>query len=115
MVSPRPGLTARGGAGGATSSRSSRVTAARSCMRGPRWSCRNRSLPIDWIGSPLYPRHPPDDCGRDACVWYRYKHAAGIREGHWRRYGLERGGLERGGLERGGLERGGLERDGLER
>jgi hypothetical protein len=53
-------------------------------------SFMNESLPIRWIGYPLYPSDPPDDYGRDPCTWYWYKDPADIPERHWKRYGLER-------------------------
>jgi len=53
-------------------------------------SFMNESLPIRWIGYPLYPSDPPDDYDRDPCTWYWYKDPADIPERHWRRYGLER-------------------------
>ena len=53
-------------------------------------SFMNESLPIRWIGYPLYPSDPPEDYGRDPCTWYWYKDPADIPERHWRRYGLER-------------------------
>ena len=41
-------------------------------------SFMNESLPIRWIGYPLYPSDPPDDFGRDPCTWYWYKDPADI-------------------------------------
>lgn len=54
-------------------------------------SFMNESLPIRWIGYPLYPSDPPDDYGRDPCTWYWYKDPADIPARHWSRYGLARG------------------------
>jgi hypothetical protein len=53
-------------------------------------SFMNESLPIRWIGYPLYPSDPPDDYGRDPCTWYWYKDPADIPERHWARYGMAR-------------------------
>ena len=50
----------------------------------------NESLPIRWIGYPLYPSDPPDDFDRDPCTWYWYKDPADIPDRHWERYGLDR-------------------------
>jgi hypothetical protein len=33
----------------------------------------NELLPLRWIGSALYPSHPPGDYQQDPCVWYWYK------------------------------------------
>ena len=55
-------------------------------------SFMNESLPIRWIGYPLYPSDPPDDFGRDPCTWYWYKDPADIPERHWTRYGVARDG-----------------------
>ena len=74
--------------------------------RGPRWSygregfplycthCAfmNETLPIRWIGHPVYPSDPPEDFDRDPCTWYWYKDPADIPERHFSRHGLERGG-----------------------
>ncbi len=49
----------------------------------------NESLPIKWIGYPLYPSDPADDFGRDPCTWYWYKGPADIPNRHWERYGSE--------------------------
>ncbi len=50
----------------------------------------NETLPIRWIGHPVYPSDPPDDFDRDPCTWYWYKDPADIPERHWERYGLRR-------------------------
>jgi hypothetical protein len=55
-------------------------------------SFMNESLPIKWIGYPLYPSDPPDDFGREPCTWYWYKDPADIPDRHWERYGLTRDG-----------------------
>jgi len=54
----------------------------------------NESLPIRWIGYPLYPSDPPDDFGRDPCTWYWYKDPADIPHRHWARYGLSPDGAQ---------------------
>ncbi len=54
-------------------------------------SFMNESLPIRWIGYPLYPSDPPEDFHSDPCTWYWYKDPADIPDRHWERYGLERG------------------------
>jgi len=51
-------------------------------------SFMNESLPIRWIGYPLYPSDPPDDYDRDPCTWYWYKDPSRIPQRHWDRYGL---------------------------
>ena len=53
-------------------------------------SFMNESLPIRWIGYPLYPSDPPDDFHSDPCTWYWYKDPADIPARHWERYGLAR-------------------------
>ena len=50
----------------------------------------NETLPIRWIGYPVYPSDPPEDFDRDPCTWYWYKDPADIPDRHWERYGLER-------------------------
>ena len=50
----------------------------------------NEMLPIQWIGYPIYPSHPPGDYDHDPCVWHWYKDPADIPAEHWSRYGLER-------------------------
>jgi hypothetical protein len=50
----------------------------------------NEVQPIEWIGFPIYPSDPPDDYGRDPCVWYWYKDPAAIPARHWERYGLRK-------------------------
>jgi hypothetical protein len=50
----------------------------------------NETLPIRWIGYPVYPSDPPEDFDRDPCVWYWYKDPSDIPDRHWDRYGLER-------------------------
>ena len=50
----------------------------------------NETLPIRWIGYPVYPSDPPEDFDRDPCVWYWYKDPADIPDRHWARHGLER-------------------------
>jgi hypothetical protein len=50
----------------------------------------NESLPIRWLGMPLYPSHPPGDYDHDPCVWHWYKDPADIPAEHWERYGLEK-------------------------
>ena len=50
----------------------------------------NESLPIQWLGLPLYPSHPPDDYDHDPCVWHWYKDPADIPAEHWERYGLQK-------------------------
>jgi hypothetical protein len=47
----------------------------------------NESLPIEWIGHPLYPSHPPTDYSSDPCVWHWYKDPADIPAEYWERYG----------------------------
>jgi hypothetical protein len=51
----------------------------------------NESLPIRWIGDPVYPSDPPADFDRDPCTWYWYKDPADIPDRHWERHGLARG------------------------
>ena len=48
----------------------------------------NESLPLRWIGYPVYPSDPPEDFDRDPCTWYWYKDPADIPERHSARYGL---------------------------
>ena len=55
----------------------------------------NETLPIRWIGYPVYPSDPPDDFDRDPCTWYWYKDPADIPDRHFDRYGL---GAADGGL-----------------
>jgi hypothetical protein len=50
----------------------------------------NETLPIRWIGHPVYPSDPPEDFDRDPCTWYWYKDPADIPDRHWSRYGLDR-------------------------
>ena len=50
----------------------------------------NESLPIEWIGHPLYPSHPPGDYSTDPCVWHWYKDPADIPARHWERYGMSK-------------------------
>ena len=50
-------------------------------------SFMNESLPIKWIGYPLYPSDPPEDYSTDPCTWYWYKDRDAIPERHWKRYG----------------------------
>ena len=50
----------------------------------------NETLPIRWIGYPVYPSDPPEDFDRDPCVWHWYKDPADIPDRHWARHGLER-------------------------
>jgi hypothetical protein len=50
----------------------------------------NEIGPINWIGYPVYPSHPPEDFERDPCVWHWYKDPADIPDQHWERYGLDR-------------------------
>jgi hypothetical protein len=50
----------------------------------------NEMLPIQWIGYPVYPSHPPGDFDHDPCTWYWYKDPADIPDEHWERYGLAR-------------------------
>jgi hypothetical protein len=50
----------------------------------------NETLPIRWIGHPVYPSDPPEDFDRDPCTWYWYKDPADIPERHFSRHGLER-------------------------
>lgn len=47
----------------------------------------NESLPLKWIGMPVYPSHPPQDFDRDPCVWHWYKDPADIPATYWERYG----------------------------
>ena len=49
----------------------------------------NETLPIRWIGHPVYPSDPPEDFDRDPCTWYWYKDPADIPERHFERHGLE--------------------------
>jgi len=59
----------------------------------------NESLPIRWIGYPLYPSDPPDDFRRDPCAWYWYKDPTDIPDRHWQRHGLaceQAGGVDAG-------------------
>jgi hypothetical protein len=46
----------------------------------------NESLPIEWIGRPLYPSHPPTDYAKDPCVWHWYKDPADIPPEYAQRY-----------------------------
>ena len=48
----------------------------------------NETLPIRWIGYPVYPSDPPEDFDRDPCTWYWYKDPADIPERHFARHGL---------------------------
>jgi hypothetical protein len=50
----------------------------------------NESLPLKWIGFPVYPSHPPEDFDHDPCVWHWYKDPAAIPAEYWERYGLEK-------------------------
>jgi hypothetical protein len=50
----------------------------------------NESLPIRWIGYPVYPSDPPEDFDSDPCTWYWYKDPADIPDRHFERHGLER-------------------------
>ena len=50
----------------------------------------NEMLPIQWVGYPVYPSHPPGDYDHDPCTWYWYKDPADIPDEHWERYGLAR-------------------------
>ena len=50
----------------------------------------NESLPIRWIGMPIYPSHPPGDFDHDPCVWHWFKDPADIPDEHWERYGARR-------------------------
>jgi hypothetical protein len=47
----------------------------------------NESLPIEWIGYPLYPSHPPGDFHTDPCVWHWYKDPEDIPAEYWERHG----------------------------
>lgn len=47
----------------------------------------NESLPLRWIGAPLYPSDAPADYDVDPCVWRWYKDPADIPAGYWERYG----------------------------
>ena len=49
-------------------------------------SFMNESLPIEWIGRPLYPSHPPGDFHSDPCVWHWYKDPADIPAEYAQRY-----------------------------
>ena len=49
----------------------------------------NETLPIRWIGHPVYPSDPPEDFDRDPCTWYWYKDPADIPERHFSRHGLD--------------------------
>ena len=51
----------------------------------------NETLPIRWIGHPVYPSDPPEDFDRDPCTWYWYKDPADIPDRHFARHGLRRG------------------------
>ena len=53
-------------------------------------SFMNETLPIRWIGHPLYPSDPPADFHSDPCVWHWYKDPADIPDRHWERYGMAR-------------------------
>jgi hypothetical protein len=50
----------------------------------------NETLPIRWIGHPVYPSDPPEDFDRDPCTWYWYKDPADIPARHWERYGMSK-------------------------
>jgi hypothetical protein len=50
----------------------------------------NETLPIRWIGHPVYPSDPPGDFDRDPCTWYWYKDPADIPARHWERYGMSK-------------------------
>ncbi len=50
----------------------------------------NESLPLRWIGAPLYPSEPPGDYDRDPCTWYWYKNPADIPAAYWERYGTRK-------------------------
>lgn len=47
----------------------------------------NESLPLRWIGRPLYPSHPPEDYDSDPCTWHWYKDPSDIPAGYYERYG----------------------------
>ena len=47
----------------------------------------NESLPLRWIGRPLYPSHPPGDYDRDPCVWHWYKDPDDIPAEYYERHG----------------------------
>ena len=46
----------------------------------------NETLPIRWIGHPVYPSDPPKDFGHDPCTWYWYKDPADIPRRHFERH-----------------------------
>src|SRR3954452_23853943 len=50
----------------------------------------NETLPIRWIGHPVYPSDPPEDFHRDPCVWYWYKDPADIPARFRERYSESR-------------------------
>ena len=56
----------------------------------------NETLPIRWIGYPVYPSRPPTDFHKDPCVWHWYKDPEDIPEEHYSRHGLAKGGTQAG-------------------
>jgi hypothetical protein len=50
----------------------------------------NESLPLRWIGRPLYPSHPPGDYNHDPCVWYWYKDPDQIPAEYYERHGASK-------------------------
>jgi hypothetical protein len=50
----------------------------------------NESLPLRWIGRPLYPSHPPGDYDHDPCVWHWYKDPDQIPAEYYERYGASK-------------------------
>jgi len=50
----------------------------------------NESLPLRWIGRPLYPSHPPGDYDHDPCVWYWYKDPDQIPAEYYERHGASK-------------------------
>jgi hypothetical protein len=50
----------------------------------------NESLPLRWIGRPLYPSHPPGDYSHDPCVWHWYKDPEQIPAEYYERYGASK-------------------------
>jgi hypothetical protein len=68
-------------------------------------SFMNETLPIRWIGYPVYPSDPPDDFDSDPCTWYWYKDPADIPDRHWERHGMRRSSRGPDEVDAGGGER----------
>jgi len=52
-------------------------------------SFMNESMPMQYLGFPIWPVDPPEDAG-DVCRWYVYKDKWGVPRSYYDRYGLQR-------------------------